>query len=172
MLRKRVEPVSGAGRRRNPKAKEPARSAGESGAIGVAQEIRGTAECRRRRTRHQGKVRGCRIAISVDEAERLELEGAARENRLTVSAFVADRALAAARHQAPETPAGPLREAVENLMRAAAQLHRVGTNFNQAVAALNATGQPPGNLPQYARYADSVVHRLDDAVTAIRERLP
>lgn len=127
----------------------------------------------RRRARHQGTRKNHRITISLAPEEHRELKSAARECHLTVAAFVADRALAAARHQASAVAAaGPLREALEDLMRIGTQLHRAGTNFNQAVAALNATGQPPENLPHYARYTADVVHRVDEAVTAVRERLP
>ena len=127
----------------------------------------------RRRTRHQGTTRNCRIAIAVDENEHEELQAAARTEGLTVSAFVADKALAAARH-APAPPAviGPLREALRDLLRATTQLQKAGTNFNQAVAAFNATSQAPGNLLQYARYTAAVVHRVDEAAAGVRQRLP
>ncbi len=36
----------------------------------------------------------------------------------------------------------PLREALEEVMNAAGLVRRIGTNLNQAVARLNATGQP------------------------------
>jgi hypothetical protein len=124
----------------------------------------------RRRSRRQGISRPCRIAISVSYAERAELEQAACAEALTVSAFVAERALAAARRSVPP-PAVPLREALAGLIRATAQVQRVGTNLNQAVAALNATGQPPGNLIQYARYAATVVQRMDQVVLRIRRQL-
>lgn len=126
---------------------------------------------RRRRERRQGTVRKYRISISVDENERRELEIAAAEDGLTVSAFVADRALASVRLQAPSHPAH-LREALQDLLRATAQLQKAGTNFNQCVAALNTTGQPPGNLPQYARYTATVVRRVDEAASQVRQRLP
>jgi uncharacterized protein (DUF1778 family) len=124
-----------------------------------------------RRTRHQGKSRTCRIAISVDQAEQEEIEQAARAEALTVSAFVAEKALATARHTLPQTTA-PLREALADLARATAQVQKVGTNLNQAVAALNATGQAPGNLIQYARYATTIVEKIDQIVLRIRHHLP
>ena len=116
-------------------------------------------------------MKGCRIAISVNEDERRELEGAAGETGLTVSAFVADRALAAARHQAPAAPV-PLREAMRDLNHATAQLQRAGTNFNQAVAALNATGRPPGNLAAYGRYTAAVAARVQEAADRVQRQLP
>jgi uncharacterized protein (DUF1778 family) len=125
----------------------------------------------KRRTRHQGAAKNCRIAISVDENEHADLESAARAEGMTVSAFVADKALAAARHARPQAT-GPLREALQDLLHATAQLQKAGTNLNQAVAALNATGQAPGNLAQYARYTTSVIHKIDEAVACVRQRLP
>lgn len=130
------------------------------------------ATAQKRRVRHQGETRSCRIAISVDGAEHRELEEAAKAEGLTVSAFVADKALAAARHVTSSVATGPLREALQDLLHATTQLQRAGTNFNQCVAALNATGQPPGNLIQYARYTANVIHRVDESVTSVRQRLP
>jgi uncharacterized protein (DUF1778 family) len=124
-----------------------------------------------RRTRHQGTSRTCRIAISVTQAEQEELGQAAHSESLTLSAFVAEKALAAARRTLPQTTA-PLREALADLARATAQVQKVGTNLNQAVAALNATGQAPGNLIQYARYATSIVEKIDEIVLRIRQHLP
>jgi hypothetical protein len=125
----------------------------------------------RRRTRHQGSPRPCRIAISVDLAEQAELDQAARDEGLTLSAFVAARALAATRRAAaPATT--ELREIQADLNRATAQVQKVGTNLNQAVAALNATGQPPGNLFHYARYIITVIEKLDEVVTRIGQLLP
>jgi uncharacterized protein (DUF1778 family) len=124
-----------------------------------------------RRTRHQGTSRTRRIAISVNQAEQEELELAAQAEALTPSAFVAEKALAAARRTLPQTTA-PLREALADLARATAQVQKVGTNLNQAVAALNATGEAPGNLIQYARYATTIVEKIDQIVLRIRQHLP
>jgi hypothetical protein len=93
----------------------------------------------------------CRITSSLDPEERREIESAAREDQLTIAAFVADRALPGARHQAAAPGIPVLRETLGHLIYATGQLQRAGTNLNQAVAALNATGKPPGNLPQYAQ---------------------
>lgn len=137
----------------------------------MTQQGDGQQATQKRRKRQTGETRGCRIAISVNEEEHQELEIAARENRLTVSAFVADRALAAARRQAPKEP-GPLREAMRDFNHATAQLQRTGTLLNQAVAAFNATGQPPGNLLQYARYTANVAYRVKQAADDVQRRLP
>jgi hypothetical protein len=65
-----------------------------------------------------------------------------------------------------------LHEALQELNKATSQLQKAGTNFNQCVTALNATGQPPGNLPQYARYTATVIRRVDDAIAAVCHQLP
>jgi hypothetical protein len=125
----------------------------------------------RRRSRRAGTVRNCRIAIAVDDAERAELEDAARAEGLTVSAFVAGAALHVARRTAP-VATDALRDVLTELARATVQVQRVGTNLNQAVAAFHATGQPPGNLLQYARYASQVIERLDQVAARVARRLP
>jgi hypothetical protein len=111
------------------------------------------------------------VAISVDEAEIAELMGAARAEGVTVSAFVAEKALAAARRVVPPT-VGPLREVLAELARAVVQVQKVGTNLNQAVAALNSTGTAPENLMQYARYAARVIWRLDRITERIEQQIP
>jgi uncharacterized protein (DUF1778 family) len=134
-------------------------------------QVHSSTEGQRRRTRKQGRSRCCRVAISVDTSEQAELEQAAHAEGLTVSAFVAESALAAARRTIPPAT-GPLREALADLVRATAQVQKVGTNLNQAVAALNATGNAPGNLVQYARYAAAVIEKLDQIAGMVSQRLP
>ena len=109
-----------------------------------------------------------RIAIAVDEAERDEAAG---DLGLTVSAFVANAALRAAQGTGGTDVPG-LREAVRELARAAVQVQRIGTNLNQAVAALNATGQATGDLMPCARYATTVIQRLDEAAARVADQLP
>lgn len=47
-----------------------------------------------------------------------------------------------------------------------------GVNFNQSVAALNATGQAPGNLPAYARYTASIAQKVGAAADHVQRMLP
>jgi uncharacterized protein (DUF1778 family) len=159
-----------AGTRDGSEGKTPARHAGAKEDAAMRSEPQ-TPAAQHRRTRHQGTSRTCRIAISVNEAEQEELEQAARAEALTVSAFVAEKALAAARGTVPQS-AVPLREALTDLTRATAQIQKAGTNLNQAVAALNATGEAPGNLVHYARYTITVVDKIDQIVLRIRQHLP
>jgi uncharacterized protein (DUF1778 family) len=71
----------------------------------------------RRRNRRRAGRGLCRIAISVDAAEQAALEQVARDEGLTVSAFVAVKALAAARNTVLPTT-GELREFLADLNRA------------------------------------------------------
>ena len=125
----------------------------------------------RRRTRRRGTTRCCRVAIAVDRDELAEIEGAARAEGLTVSAFVAEKALASARQVVLPVP-GPWREALADLVHATAQVQKSGTNLNQAVAALNVTGSAPANLMQYAAYAAKVIGRLDEIASRVGRQLP
>lgn len=88
-----------------------------------------------------------------------------------MSAFVAEQALAGARHT-PLPNAGLLREVLADLVRATVQVQKVGTNLNQAIAALNSTGEAPENLLQYARYAVAVIGRLDRIAAEVSRHLP
>ena len=125
----------------------------------------------RRRVRRAGTVRRCRIAIAVDEAERSALEDAAQAEGLTVSAFVADKALGATR-QTASVRADVMRDAITGLSRATVQVQKAGTNLNQAVAAINATGQAPGNLVHYARYVTEVIRRLEEQAATVARLVP
>ena len=53
--------------------------------------------------------------------------------------------------------AAPLREALRDLMSAAGLVRRIGTNLNQAVARLNATGQPGEDLVPSAEFCVRVI---------------
>jgi hypothetical protein len=65
-------------------------------------------------------------------------------------AYIAQAVLTAAATDGPLSGREALRQVLIELMRAAGLVRRIGTNINQAVANLNATGQPAGDLPGYA----------------------
>ena len=65
-----------------------------------------------------------------------------------------------------------LREALADLMSAAGLVRRVGTNLNQAVARLNATGQRGEDLLPAAAFCAQVVRRLDEAAEYVRRSIP
>jgi hypothetical protein len=110
-----------------------------------------------------------KIKISIDEAEHAQATDAARKNDLMVPVFAVDAVLHIA-HQVTLPDPSDLMHLVAGLARVVVQ--RVGANLNQAVAALNATGQPLGNLLPHARYATGVSWRLDEAARPASRLVP
>ena len=86
-------------------------------------------------------------------------------------AYAAQAVLARARGEGIPASA-PLREALAELIRSAGLVRSVGVNLNQAVAKLNATGQPSGDLLPYAAESTRRARRLDAAAEELRRRLP
>ena len=66
----------------------------------------------------------------------------------------------------------PVREALVELMTAAGLVRRAGTNLNQAVARLNATGQRGEDLLPAAQFCARVIRRLDEAAEQVRRSVP
>ena len=66
----------------------------------------------------------------------------------------------------------PVREALVELIAAAGLVRRVGTNLNQAVARLNATGQRGDDLLPAAQFCVRVIRRLDEAAEQLRRSVP
>ena len=126
---------------------------------------------RRRRPRNGERPHCKRVAISVDPEEYGELESAAAGAGVTVSAYVADAALRSVRGTSAPLSL-PLRDALADLVRATAQVQKVGVNLNQAVAKLNATGQQSGDLLPYASLAARVMTLLDETAAKVSKRLP
>ena len=58
------------------------------------------------------------------------------------------------------------------VMTAAGLVRRAGTNLNQAVAKLNATGQRGADLVPAAEFCVRVIRRLDEAAEQLRRRVP
>jgi hypothetical protein len=100
--------------------------------------------------------------LRYDESELARIAHAARRAGLTPSGYAAAAALAAADGREPPA-ADELREALAELMAARTQVRRFGVNVNQAVKALNATGQAPEWLDRAVLLADRAVQRLDEA---------
>jgi hypothetical protein len=111
------------------------------------------------------------VQFSLTEAEFYEVSGAAAQAGLARGAFAAEVTLAAAR--GVQARAGsPLREALCELMSAAGLVRRIGTNLNQAVARLNATGQQGEDLVPSAEICVRVIRRLDEAAEQVRRSIP
>ncbi len=122
----------------------------------------------RRRTRHQGR-RARTVRFALTDAEYAEVSAAARQAGLARGAYAAEATLATARGETA-TPDAPLADAVHALDRAALGVRRIGVNLNQAVAKLNATGQPSGDLPRYAQESIRRAARLEEAGEDLRKR--
>jgi hypothetical protein len=111
------------------------------------------------------------VQFSLTEAEFGEVSLAAQRSGLARGAFAAEATLGAARG-AQAGVWSPLREALVELMTAAGLVRRVGTNLNQAVARLNATGQRGEDLLPAAQSCVRVVRRLDEAAEQLRRSVP
>jgi hypothetical protein len=125
---------------------------------------------RRRRSR-QRVPRLRTVQFSLSEEEFAELSEAAARSGLARGAFAAEVALAAARG-AQARVWSPLRTALAELMAAAGLVRRAGTNLNQAVARLNATGQRGEDLAPAAQFCERVIRRLDEAAEQVRRSIP
>jgi hypothetical protein len=125
---------------------------------------------RRRRSR-QGTSRPKVVQFSLTEEEFEEVSTAASRAGLARGAFAAQAALASARGEASTAGSG-LREALLELIAAAGLVRRVGTNLNQAVARLNATGQRGEDLLPAAQFCARVIRRLDEAAEQVRRNVP
>jgi len=124
----------------------------------------------RRRTR-QAVARPRVVQFSLTQDEFDDVSGTAARLGLARGAFAAEATLAAARG-VQARGASPLREALGELMAAAGLVRRVGTNLNQAVVRLNATGQPGDDLIPAAQFCLRVTRRLDEAAEQVRRNIP
>jgi hypothetical protein len=111
------------------------------------------------------------VQFSLTQAEFDEISLAASRSGLARGAFAAEVTLAAAR-DVQSRAASPLREALAELMAAAGLVRRIGTNLNQAVARLNATGQRGEDLLPAAEFCVRVIRRLDEAAEQVRRSIP
>jgi hypothetical protein len=124
----------------------------------------------RRRSR-QTVPRPRLVKFFLTEDELAELDDAAGQAGLARGAFAAEVTMAAARGR-PTRSGAPLRETLVELMSAAGLVRRVGTNLNQAVARLNATGQRGEDLLPAAQFCVRVIRRLDEAAEHVRRNVP
>jgi hypothetical protein len=111
------------------------------------------------------------VQFSLSEEEFAELSEVAARSGLARGAFAAEVALAAAR-DAQARVWSPLRTALAELIAAAGLVRRAGTNLNQAVARLNATGQRGEDLAPAAQFCERVIRRLDEAAERVRRSIP
>jgi hypothetical protein len=124
-----------------------------------------------RRRARQPVPRRRRVEVTLTSAEYAIIEAAARRAGLARRAYIAQAVLAAAANGGPVGDREALRRALIELMRAAGLIRRIGANINQAVAKLNATGQPAGHLPGYAAESVRRADHVDDVADAVRKAL-
>jgi len=124
----------------------------------------------RRRSR-QAVPRPRVVQFSLTEEEFEDVRRAAVRSGLARGAFAAEATLASARGLSART-SSRLREALVEVMSAAGLVRRVGTNLNQAVARLNATGQRGEDLLPAAQFCVRVIRRLDEAAEQLRRSAP
>ena len=123
----------------------------------------------RRERRPNGSPRNRTILLRLGEEEYEAIVAAAARSGLTPTGWAAEAAVSLARNTAPPVPA-TRRAVLVELMQARIQLRRFGTNVNQAVAALNATGEAPVWLRQAVELCARVVDRIDAATAMLARR--
>jgi hypothetical protein len=127
-------------------------------------------EAVRRRSRQPfSRPKTVQFSLTLEEFD--AVSSAAARSGLARGAFAAEVTLAAARGTQARA-ASPLRETLAELMSAAGLVRRVGTNLNQAVARLNATGQRGEDLLPSAEFCARVIRRLDEAAEQVRRSIP
>jgi hypothetical protein len=124
----------------------------------------------RRRSR-QAVSRRKVVQFSLTEEEFAEVRRAAERSGLARGAYAAEAALALARGTQARM-LSPMREALEEVITAAGLVRRAGTNLNQAVAKLNATGQHGDDLVPAAQFCARVIRRLDETAEQLRRSVP
>src|SRR5260221_7205914 len=131
--------------------------------IGVVVVAGGTVRRRSRQTVSRPRV----VQFSLTEEEFEEVSQAAERSGLARGAFAAEAALASARG-GEARGWSPVREG----MAAGGLGRRAGTNLNQAVAKLNATGQAGADLLPAAQFCARVIRRLDETAEQLRRSVP
>ena len=108
-----------------------------------------------RRRQREAVPRARMMRFSLTEDEHAEVRAAAGRAGRARAAFAAEATLAAARGTVltPDTALDNALGDSDRLDHAAEQVRKVGVNLNQAVKALNSTGQSPADLPRLAEQA-------------------
>jgi hypothetical protein len=125
----------------------------------------------RRRTR-QPVPRTRRVEFTLTGEEYAVVVAAAGRAGLARRAYAAQAALAAAANGRLIGDGESLGQVLIELMRAAGLVRRIAANLNQAVAKLNATGQPAEDLPRYAAESIRRADHIDQVADVVRKALP
>ncbi|WP_173157651.1 hypothetical protein [Phytohabitans suffuscus] len=125
-----------------------------------------------RRYRKRGDTpRINRLTPRFTDEELQEVKVAAIAAQMTPTGFCAAAALGAARAGGSPEGGEQLAELQRELFDARVAVNRAGTNLNQAVAALNATGEAPIWLVEAVRRVVEAVRRIDAATFRVHDRL-
>jgi hypothetical protein len=111
------------------------------------------------------------VEFTLNSEEYASLIEAARQAGMARAAFTAQAVMTAAANGQPAGGQDPLELILIELMRAAGLVRRIAANLNQAVAKLNATRQPAGDLPRYAAESSRRADHIDAVADAVRKAL-
>ncbi len=124
-----------------------------------------------RRRARQPVPRTRRVEFTLTGEEYAAVIAAAGRAGLARRAYAAQAAMAAAANDGVGSDQESLGQILIELMRGAGLVRRVAANLNQAVAKLNATGQPAGDLPRYAAESIRRADHIDQVADAVRKAL-
>lgn len=123
---------------------------------------------RRRDKTTPGRDIVIRFKVSADE--KAVIAAAATRAGLSAGAWIGDACVTVAEHRG--VPADDvLREMLAELIRLSGLTRKAGGNLNQAVARLNATGQPGPDLAPAAAWVTRVARQVDEASLAVSRHL-
>ena len=124
-----------------------------------------------RRRARQPVPRTRTVEFTLNDQEYALVVEAARQAGMARRAYVAQTVMAAAANGTTASSQDPLELILIELMRAAGLVRRIATNLNQAIAKLNATGQPAGDLPRWAAENTRRADHIDAVADAVRKAL-
>jgi hypothetical protein len=124
-----------------------------------------------RRRARQPVPRTRTVEFTLNDQEYALLVEAARRAGMARRAYVATVVLEGAANGTTTSGQDPLELILIELMRAAGLVRRITTNLNQAIAKLNATGQPAGDLPRWAAENKRRADHIDAIADAVRQSL-
>jgi hypothetical protein len=130
----------------------------------------------RRYRRHSSIPRKYRVTARFNDEELAALQAAAEAAALTLTGYCAMAVVAAARGEQSDLLDGlpseeELGEMQRELYAARVAVNKAGTNINQAVAQINATGEPPVWLEHAVLRGMQAVEQVDAVVSRIHQRL-
>jgi hypothetical protein len=111
------------------------------------------------------------VEFTLTGEEYAAVIAAAGRARLARRAYAAQATMAAAANDGAASDQESLRQILIELMRGAGLVRRIAAILNQAVAKLNASGQPAGDLPRYAAESIRRADHIDQVADAVRKAL-